>query len=256
MESTLDLSKLAPNYNADLTIVLRIFLKQGASTGSQNDSDSTAFAVQPWKPAEWASFTSSFQRLGQQFWNGKFWLERPYNPEYPPLLKNGYYHNIYCRFKLEVVHSAASADKTIQVVKLKVPPGKHYNASTFRSNDSLYDNFDLGWASYKRGGRTYRQETFIHEIGHAIGLPHIAVMTGEAVCKPADTNADPCYGVTTAERKDIMGFGHALSLRDALPWQKRMQLHTKIKHNDWKASLRHIPPVHLMSKRCEVKDWF
>ena len=99
------------------------------------------------------------------------------------------------------------------------------NASTFRSNDQLYDQYDLGVGTYVRNGRTYYQHTFIHEIGHALGLPHIAVMTGNTACPAANTNADACYGTKDEEQRDIMGFGQRLSLHEALPWETRIMSH-------------------------------
>jgi hypothetical protein len=98
-------------------------------------------------------------------------------------------------------------------------------AATFRSNDSLYDQYDLAVGTYVRNGRTYHQHTFIHEIGHALGLPHIAVMTHNAACPAANTNADACYGTVNEEQRDIMGFGQMLSLHEALPWQTRIISH-------------------------------
>ncbi len=241
LESQVDHTKINPNYNVDLTLSLRLFLDK-VPAGSTPDHDGTSFTTEEWKDKDWTTFVNSFQAQGQQFWHGKFWLKTP--ADYALFDKNAYRHNVYCRFRLQIVQSAAKAHKTIKVARLTVPKGKSWNSGTFRSNDSLYDHFDIGWSAYKRGGKTYYQQTFLHEIGHALGLPHIAVITQNAACSAANTNSDNCYGVTPSERADIMGFGHQLTDRDALPWIKRIAVHTGTKESNWAAS-----PVRLSPKR-------
>jgi len=246
-DSELDDSMANDKTNAELTIFLRVYLEKVPGGGTIKDANnSTDFDVQEWSTTEWAAFKKKYQQQGQAFWHGKFWLQTP--DDFSELDTKTHRPNIWCKFSLKVQDTpAGSYHKKIRVCRLKVPAGKTYGAGTFRSHDSLYDNFDLGVASYVRGGKTYYQRTFIHEIGHAIGIPHIGVMTGEPTCPASDTNSDACYGVRTDDRKNIMGFGMALSENCAMPWKKRIAEHTSTSESKWKVHMKRFYPRKLTS---------
>lgn len=244
-DSGLDDTMVRGDTNAELTLYLRIFLEQVPGGGTIGDHDGTQFSVRAWTQAAWDVWKRRYQQQAQAFWHGKFWLRTPDTFTELDATINGvrYRPNIYCRFRLSVVDTAATAHKTIRVARLVPTAGM--NSGTFRSNDSLYDDFDLGVGRYVRGGRVYYQRTFIHEVGHALGIPHIAVMTNNPSCTAGSTNADACYGVTHAERRDIMGFGMNLSLNDALPWKKRIAEHTHTSETLWTAAQVRVYPRRL-----------
>jgi hypothetical protein len=214
--------------NAELTLVLKLHLDKvtRAAQTTIQDSDGTTFQVLDWTADGWSRFKRNFQSMGQAYWNGKFWLVSPNGTADLQVASAGrtFQCNVWCRVRIEVQETAAGAHHTIRAVRVRSNGGP-MNAGTFRSNDSLYDQYDLGVGTYVRNGRTYTQRTFIHEIGHSLGLPHIAVMTGNGACPAANTNADACYGTVDAEQRDIMGFGHQLSLNDARPWLGRIHDH-------------------------------
>ena len=214
--------------NPELTLVLKLHLNKvtRASQATIQDANGTTFQVLDWTTDGWARFKRNFQAMGQSFWSGKFWLVPPHNiPELQYTLGSRTYQcNVWCRVRIEVQETAAGAHQTIQAVRVRSNGGA-MTSGTFRSHAQLYDQYDLGLGTYVRNGRTYMQRTFIHEIGHALGLPHIAQMTANSACPAANTNADACYGTVHEEQRDIMGFGHALSLHDARPWLGRIHDH-------------------------------
>jgi len=238
--------------NAELTIFLRICFQPVAGGGTIADFNGTQFQVRNWNPHAWQTFTRHYQQEAQRFWEGRFWLVTPSffqdldwphgggAPTHRP--------NIWCRFRLAVVSTAQNPHKTIRLARLAPIPSTVMTAGSFRSSDSLYDDHDLGTAVYSRGGRLYRQRTFIHEVGHALGLQHIGTssMGNEAQCLAApSTNADVCYGVLPRDRSNILGFGMALSELDGLPWRKRIFQHTGIDENEWILSMRRVYPLSL-----------
>jgi len=244
-DSELDDSMANDKTNAELTLYLRVYLERVASGGKIKDADDVEFEVQEWGTTEWTAFKKKYQQQGQAYWHGKFWLQTP--DDFDELDLKTHRPNIWCKFDLHIQDTpAGSYHKKIRVARLK-KGGSNPAADTFRSHDSLYSNFDLGVASYVRGGKIYYQRTFIHEIGHAIGIPHIGVMTGEPACPASDTNSDECYGVKHSDRKNIMGFGMALSESAAKPWKQRIAEHTGTSESKWKVHMKRFYPRKLTS---------
>ena len=151
--------------------------------------------------------------------------------------------NVYCKFRLELVNSLAGhPHKTIQLVRLDRKTG---TSTTFRSDDSHYDNFDLGTATYDHvldhlgKEHTYYQKTFVHEIGHALGLAHIGILVGNAAAV-AHPNGQEAYGygtLTKTQSANIMGYGMNLTTIDAQAWVDRIAQHTGTTAAKWTAAM-------------------
>jgi len=180
--------------------------------------------------------------------------------------------NVACRLVTELASGPGTAHKTINVVNLDVDALKHagttnFSSSTFRSNDSTYDSLDI-----KKRDSHYDDDkgvehtiknyyTIAHEIGHAIGLPHVGVLRSRPTCVFAVTlkklgvknvsshlnggsNSDACYGrddiVGLAE--NIMGLGTKFEEINAQPWMDRIAMHTNTAAHDWKVVLSLTQP--------------
>ncbi len=177
-----------------------------------------------------------YRTEGQKFWHGKFWLETPATFTKFDLTANGktYRPNVYCRFRLEASDTAFKdgAHKTITVVKLK-------KKEFFQSNDSLYDNYDIDTRPTE-GAR--KQLPLVHEIGHALGMLHVANLVDATKCGGADLNDDVCYGTTAAEKDNVMGKAMKLTTLDAKPWLERLSQHTGAHQADWRIHLNRVYP--------------
>jgi hypothetical protein len=119
--------------------------------------------------------------------------------------------------------------------------------------------------------RRVNHSTIAHEIGHALGLPHIGVTHGAPNCQLAvladsllpssitssssfpalfqgGSNSHVCYGHSgnASLGQNIMGYGMEFDSSNAQPWLDRIALHTKTKATDWKVSVKsRVPPKFL-----------
>jgi hypothetical protein len=281
--------------NHTLTLVLKIHLNQVAPTTIRlpfigpltlpfPDYNKVPFAIKAWTAGDFSAFTGSFRRQCAH-WTNKFWLT-------PPAGFAGFDYkfagrtvrpNIYCHLHIDLV-GAGAGHRSIDVVNLDKAAaarqlGKKVsdlNASDFRSTDRTYDSLDV-----KPVPRPFRDETgkthtlnrstIAHEIGHALGLPHIGVSHGAPGCGLAvvadgllpksvkegasfpavlkgGSNSDACYGTGAAATagSNVMGYGLEFDETNAKPWLDRIALHTATKATDWKVSVkRKVPPKFL-----------
>jgi hypothetical protein len=241
-DSELRTEMMNASTNAELTLVLKVCLQQAVGiSGRVVDANHKPWDTVPWSPVVWSKFLDKYSSEATKYWDGKFWLVTPKdNTDLCwPKVKPTHRCNVWCRFRLDTVNSPSQAHKTIQVANVAPMEVQetHYQecrAYAFRSNAAVYKAEDLEMVARDQrnssvisveGHRIYKQRTFIHEVGHALGLPHIAVMTKNAKCPVTDTNATACYGTTLRESMDIMGEGEDLSAYDAQPWLDRINKH-------------------------------
>ena len=265
-----------PMQNHALVLTLSILLNpissnKGLPAGQAKDADDNVFAVKPWEGQAWEGFKRMFREQARD-WAYRFWLVPP--DTYNGLdVGTGDYRrrpNVYCDLQIQFASSAKVAHRKIDVVNLDVAKlGKKATAGVFRSHDSLYDSLD----TKERTTRYYDDQqqvvhhahhmTVAHEIGHALGLPHIGVSYKDPQCMLAimlaeqkfdetllpaiyvgGSNAKVCYGQGQSSKRsgNIMGGGTLYEKFNAQPWVDRIALHTRTNPKDWYVSLTKLNP--------------
>jgi hypothetical protein len=245
-DAELDRSMCDRYNNAELTLVLKLHIQKidpSGGTVTHPDHDGTPRKIVAWG-GYWNTWTRKFKTDCEKFWGNKLWLKSPTLYHMHDFTDKGtvYQPNVWCRFKIDLVSSAAGAHKSIKAVRLD--PSEPF----FRSNAGLYDHRDIKPVPQSHGGT---KMTHVHEVGHAIGLPHVGqgdrLTLGGLVCAVHEwtggsTNDSQCYGITEHEQRDAMGSGNELREWHAKPWQEAMALFTGFAAGFWTPSKqRHYP---------------
>ena len=209
-----------------LTLTLRLGFTQvnpagKAAEGTMRDygkATGTQRKIIKWDTAAWNAWRSNFVKSAQAYWNNRFTLLNPGG--FFPFEAKGktLYPNARCYLKLVAEKGGQKTNHhDIKVVRL------HASENWFGSHWKLYDSKDTDEAEKGTDstGAKIMQRAHVHEIGHLLGLPHVAV--GQASCpKSGNTNAPACYGATDEEMRSVMGRGMELRLEHAEPWQSAM----------------------------------
>jgi hypothetical protein len=231
--------------NADLTISIRVHFAKidppSGKTGVYGDTDdrphhASKRKIQKWAPGEFEHYTHRLLATAQRFWNGVFWLQTParYKGLDWPDSNPGFRCNIYCRLELHHARSADEAHYTIAVVRAR-------DGETFRSNSVLYSQNDIE-SEKLIPHSTVKFWTHYHEVGHLLGLGHIGWKGHHNL---HSDNSAKAYGVTLADKVDVMGMGSLRHRWHALPWQQGAATFTGTKSTDWNVHMRHIHPLRL-----------
>jgi len=290
-DAVLDTTTVDAHTNAQLTIILKVCLRQNAgaprimripqmtsrtrmsSAGSVRDADRHNFVFDRFDPVVWNRFTSFYQSEGQDFWDGNFWLVMPDDfdaTEWLPALHRSVddvasRHSatisphmvlrpaIDCRFSLQLVGEPSGAHTIIDVYNIvrnmTSVPGVEGATYPFRAHARAYDAGVL--ESHDHAGTdastgepvTSSQRTFIHELGHSIGLEHVGVnMQIDGCVNTDDHNSVICYGNTFQTRQNVMGAGESLSWHEALPWRVAMEVLTGVNRHSWQVNQSHVGP--------------
>ena len=274
--------------NHTLTLVLKInlnpmlpqFLPQSLRVPIlDSDSPPKLFMIRPWQAAEWATFAKNFKHECAK-WNDQFWLIPPASFTKLEVKRGGrtVRPNIYCHLYVTIVGSVAGSHRSINVVNLDLKDAKRryglkdsdLDSGAFRSDADRYDDLDVRtrkqWSQDDRGQwhQAKNYSTVAHEIGHALGLPHIGVSHNDPLCQMAivldqyvpnpnslpalfngGSNSSACYGNLGVPSRgaNIMGGGSSFDEANAAPWVSRLVLHTGTKAEDWTVSRDKVQPM-------------
>lgn len=215
-------------------IILRIALLQlnppkGQSRFStRNENQQLGIGVR-WNEASWVHFKQEFLRVVLATWDGAFLLSPPdsYNGFVWPE-RDGPRRDVLCGLYIKLVDSEReSPHAVLRVVRLETPE-THFGADStlLASNDAgSFAHGDL------EAGYRWRQHPAAHEVGHLLGLHHVAQNT--AACR---SDFLKCYGRNVVEKVNIMGSGDQLSLENAKPWKERIAWHSGVESDEWKVA--------------------
>jgi hypothetical protein len=267
--SDLLLSPDGTTINHTLKIRLGLCFQQITTPPSTfNDfAGANTFNIRNWTESEWWQFMNSVFDQSDH-WNNKFWLIPPNNYselDWPLNARQGrnYRPNVKCQLFVQKWLSPGLANKTIRVAKLAE---SHVGDNgTFRSDAVTYDSLDGVAHTFQipdNGGTILNivHYTIPHEIGHALGQPHIGQLRRTTACMaaiagptPGDSttvggsNSHRCYGwgEPPSIAENIMGYGLRYEDVNAQPWRDRIAEHTHTDAAHWRVSMVDVPPRRL-----------
>lgn len=233
------------------------------------DGTKTKVGIRHWKqdkddPNEFGRFVSSVKALAEAVWdNTNLCLVPPKDYDglnWPPH-RPTHRLNLDCRFQIVTATSRADAHDVVQCTRIDESSKKQFIRSWMNAGarEGAFDSGDIPPAMLSKNSMgigsvayTSHRNTIPHEIGHALGLPHVGVLTNFSGClegakaSPTEgTNVSMCYkGPAPDDANNIMGSGWKISVHNSLPWFWRAVAHCPgTDFRDWRIHLGKLPPT-------------
>lgn len=225
-----------------------------------NDFSGSSFKIREWEYLEWYNFRDTIFAQCDH-WNNKFWLTPPPSFSEFDVNVNGtkFRPNVKCELFVQVWNNPGDAQKNIRIARLD--DSVIGDSSRFRSDAVTYDSLDGVAHTFQIPDALGNVSNIIHytiphEIGHALGQPHIGVLRRTAAClnaiagNPGDpmstggSNSNRCYGYgePPSIAQNIMGYGLNFEEVNAQPWRDRIAEHTSTNAANWTVSMTERPP--------------
>lgn len=248
LDSRLYAAERSSGRNADLNFILSIYLNRVEPDSSGLYADETGGVVQilRWEDHQWEEFRRSFWRNVRGFFRERFWLVPPRGyaeldwPDAHPTHRP----NVKCGLTLWLHDRPEHARIGINCVN--PVPGQWITSNMGREDrlGELNAEDVMPQINEVKPGypEVHVQETAMHEMGHLLGLDHVAF--GHAQCTE-DGNGAACYGVKAWQRDDLMGLGSRVELWHSWPWRNRIRYHTGV--GGWTAVMERPAPLPLAS---------
>jgi len=283
-----------PTQNHVLKLFLRVYLNPISKRSTATDANKRSFPIKDWTPRGWAKFTEQFEKQSRMWNNRFWLIPpKHFSIMDVRSGRNFLRPNISCSLITELVDSEAKAHRKIDVFNIDVDEVKRRDdkddnnpyLGKFRSDDGHLDSTDVdtGRRTYEDAdGEEYTVKhhyTIAHEIGHALGMHHIGNLKHTVKCELAmdfkrrkdakqidakdipsnfrgGVNAKVCYGEHDGFglAENIMGLGYKFEEVNALPWKKRLAVHTNTQASDWRASLVPLHPQTISEKDRHASD--
>jgi hypothetical protein len=225
-DSRLYTARVSETRNADLILIVRVHLRRHDPPGDEGtitDVAGNTVKIVKWEShAQWQLWRQSLKHVVEQTWNNKLWLvprarnfwltytgDSPFSRCDP---YDAFVPNVKCGLRLMLV-GEENAHLRIRCVRLA--PGEfHTSAMNRRAGIGYLDHQDVNLET-KNAAEGHQQIPAAHELGHFLGLSHVA----------CDDNSMVCYGTTPHQRGDIMGQGSRVEAWHAWPWLQRIRQH-------------------------------
>ncbi len=240
LDSHLYAAQRSAGRNADLNFIVSVYLHrvEPDSTGLYADAVGGITQILRWPDDEWRRFRREFYNQVRGFFEKRFWLVPPRGyagldwPDGRPTHRP----NVKCGLTLWVHDRAEHARVGVDCVF--PAPGQAMRSSMSpgaRSGELDADDMTFQDAQ-PVAGEVETQATVVHEIGHLLGLSHVARHAQSCLID----NAVACYGTTAWQRGDLMGWGSRVELWHSWPWRNRIRYHTGV--GGWTAVMNRPEP--------------
>ena len=213
-----------------------------ARTGTIFDANDNPFRCRSWMQGEFNAFSIRFKKIVETAWNNQLILLPPQlDPQYGGFSDAAYRDfisapdvpaHVRCGLDIQLLQpgSASTPHAVMEVARLDSAAANLFRSFAWRITSEDLDvnvSSDPDWE-----GRTYRQFTAAHEVGHWLGRD-VPMSNNDRFFKHVEwaecrgSADDSCqYGRHVGTRLSMMGLGTLLTPYDATPWLLRIVTHT------------------------------
>ncbi len=236
VDSELYTGRVSPDRHADLILRVNTWFHRVDSGFVTDAITSQHIPVLPWgSNANFLDWVNRCRHVMERGFENRFWLVPDNNWGVSYVTGAGHYRpSIKCSLRIHPVSSRERRHMHIDCYRVtpdfcpRVPGdfptsrlyGSYMNS---RRHYGRLVNVDA-WTCRTDATDAHYQDVAAHEIGHVIGLGHVAQQSQQCIAAQ-DTNADICYGLNPYQSDDLMGMGHRIERWHADPWMNRIQAH-------------------------------